>query len=368
MCWKELSFLDERCPLIKVEGGTNGALDYNGIYLANKYNDAQYFKLGTKGFFTLSKFSGVDGKKESWGFKSAFSNYSYTADNITDYLISSNPFETGYGDNITVSCTTIEEAFPPATPSATATYIPAKLYKPSKTQEEYIAPPASAPKNDRIFFAPTINAPEITSKSIKNSLLQDDAEDIKITWGQLENVDEYRVEIFREEKGSYNSKSYFTPDTEFTYNPEGGNYFVKINGVRHMGNGDAYGYDSETYKFTKLYPGNCPEKDITIHFDHYEDKHVYVKIEGVWYGTGDKYGEPVSMVTFPCPVTIDEFDYDNNPNHLVVLLGRDKSRILKSVDLRTDEQEAKIKSEIKELYSKQLINQSTVIASKYIFP
>lgn len=371
MCWREISILDESCDLIKVEGGINQALDFNGIYIANKYTEGKYFKLGSDGYFTLNRF--FSDEKESWGFKRTFQNYEYISAEVGKYTISANPFLNGYGGGLEVSCIELSDIQDQVVETQTVTSSPTAIGQ-SKDLSESIKEKTKRTKDlslfpekgSKISFAPDIEAPKITSSSIDGALYTDTSREIKITWEELKNVDGYRVEIFREEKGSYASGSYFTEKPEMAYSPEGGNYFLKVNGVRLTEEGQEYGYESRPCKFTKLYPGNCPEKNITIHFENYENNHVYVKIGGVWYGTGEKYGEPSTMVTFPCPVTAEEFDYEGDPNHIIVSLGRDRTRILKSINL--EKQREKVSEDIKELYSKQLINQSTLISSRYRFP
>ena len=104
-----------------------------------------------------------------------------------------------------------------------------------------------------------------------------------------------------------------------------------------------------------------------MHFDKYEDKHIYVKIEGTWYGTGNKYGEPVSMVNFPCPVTIEDYDYENDPKYISLHLGTDPRKIIRCVNCDKYESGMDFAKDIKEKYGDQFINQSCTIASIFKF-
>jgi len=372
MCWKKTEIKDEKFSLIKVHAGSNtAAVEYAGIYMKTRNKD-EYFKLGTDGFHTLSLITSSDNKRQGWGFKKHFSNYDYISMSETDYAIYANPFRTGYGDSLL----TIQKETLYNDPSFSRTSREperkekrkesgiiknflknlAKPFFKKEKKEDFLKQSTS---HEKFLISNDIPTPTIKDTLINNGLYKEEHKKVDIEWGK-QDATGYRLEIFREERGEYKCYIYDLKENQFSFNPEGGNYFYRVKCfVKNDRKQFIHGPYSESKKFTKLYPGGCVEENITIHFNKYQDKNVYAKIDGVWYGTGYKYGEPRSIVNFPCPVRIEEYDFENNPKYIITNLTRGEKRIVNSIKTKDHSKE-----EINKKYANIKINEGTIISCK----
>jgi len=375
MCWKQTTFTEDDHEVIQVDLGSNAAaLDFAGVYLKNKNKEGEYFKLGTKGYRSLYKTTNSDGKKEAWAFRKDFSNYEYISISPTDYAAYSNPFREGYGDSdllVTKGLhlpqsekTSKKKTFHTKEVFSFVDIIKLNQEKEEKnTETQDVKGIESNLSHEHFNFSNSIQAPQFKETQKKEFLYKEKINEVSINWEKVPGVSGYRLEIFREEKGVYSTSMHDTKENSFTFSPSGGNYFYRVKCFIDQDGEFVHGAYSENYRFTKLYPGNCPEENITIHFSKYQDKHVYAKIDGTWYGTGSKYGEPTSIVNFPCPIKIEEYDFENDPNYIVTNLGKRESRIINSIDIKETNKE-----QINKKYGNQLINQSTIISSKIRLP
>jgi hypothetical protein len=374
MCWKKTEFKDNPFDLVEVQLGSNpAAAEYAGTYIKNRDKE-EYFKLGTKGFHTLCSIPSADKKRQGWAFKKHFSNYEYLSMSSTDYAIYASPFVNGYGDSalslvlgVQNDKQTREISIQKAQDkkykgnNKIAKYFERFkdfLIKPFSKKQEPIAELTTATSHDLFDISNDIAVPTINDTIINNGLYKEGDKKVNIEWSK-QAVDGYRLEIFREERGEYNSYLFDLTENSFSFEPQGGNYFFRIKCFNQELEKYTHGPYSESKKFTKLYAGNCKEENITIHFNKYEDKNIYAKIDGTWYGTGHKYGEPRSIVNFPCPVTIEEYDFENNPGYIVTNLGRVAGRIINSIKI-----EETNKDEINQKYGNIKINESTIISCK----
>jgi hypothetical protein len=367
MCWKKIEIKENPVELIKVTLGSNvAAAEYAGVYIKNKHNN-EYFKLGTEKFHTLCPITSADKKKEGWAFKKHIENYEYTSMSQANYAIYANPFKSGYGDslltiskheNITTQRQSEQLKENKRKTSKVADFFN-KLKKITsiplqKKQKELVQ--STTHKN--FTFSNELPAPKLKNTMKNRGLYKEEDKTVNIEWQKIESA-EYRLEIFREEKGEYNSYVYDLQDNKFSFEPEGGNYFFRVKCFIEKSGQYTHGPYSENLRFTKLYPGNCAEENITIHLETYEDKHIYIKINGTWYGTGTKYGEPTSIINFPCPFKIEEIDFENSPKYIVSNISKDSSRNVYSTEVAKYS-----KLEINKKHTNKNINQSVIIACK----
>jgi len=380
MCWKKTTFADPAFPLIEVTlGSSQTPLAYAGVYIKNKNKEGEYFKLGTTGFKTLSRTSTENGKKEAWAFKNNLGNYEYISISPTDYATYANPFRVGYGNSDLL----VTESSKSASQYRHGQRYGIKtktdgLFRDAdiqdlnvleierETEREEIKPIEGIEDeltHEKFNFSNDIPTPNFKTTQNKDVLYTEAVDEVSIEWGKCPRVSGYRLEIFREEMGLYESTTHDLKGNHFSFSPSGGNYFFRVKCFIKREGKFIHGPYSENYKFTKLYPGGCPQENVTIHFSKYQDKHVYAKIDGTWYGTGYKYGEPRSIVNFPCPVKIEEYDFENEPNYIITNLGKKQSRIISSIDAKNMD-----RAEINKKYGNQLINQSTIISSKIKLP
>lgn len=369
MSWKKLTFRERPCNLIEVSASDNAdALDYAGIYLLNKHDNDEYIKLSKRGIHSLSRVISENGEIESWAFRKGFSNYQYTSSSSIENAAFSFPFNSGYGDSgLSVSCTTeleTGEISPSSTTIRVSEENNIELNKKTKTENLFFEDEIS---HETFTVDEKLSNPVLEALTSNKTLFKSNEKTVNLNWQKIKSADGYRVEIFREEKGAYNSKMLDIEQNEFSFEPEGGNYFCRIKYFKKKKGKFIHGPYSEVYKFTKLYDNDCPEENITIHFEKYEDKDVYIKVDGTWYGTGNKYGEPVSMVNFPCPINVEAYDYENNPNYVVFSLGRDGKKIVNKIDCEKYKNGEEFSRHIENKYGAQIINQSCTISSVFKF-
>lgn len=371
MSWNKLTFREDPCSLIEVSASDNAnALDYAGIYLLNKNSEGEYIKLSKRGIHSLSRVISANGKNESWAFKKAFGNYEYSSSSIIDNAVFSFPFKEGYGDSgLLVSCTSKLEVGQLTPPSAATTRSldlkkTIDVEKPEVPEIDFFEDVTS---HETFTIDENFKGPVFEQVTSRKSLFKSGEETVELNWQKDKKATGYRIEIFREEKGLYNSKIIDVTDNGFSFKPEGGNYFCRIKSFKNEKGKFIHGQYSKVYKFTKLYDNDCPEENITIHFEKYENKDVYIKVNGTWYGTGNKYGEPVSIVNFPCPINVEGYDYENEPNYIVFSLGKDGRKIVNKIDCKKYKDSADFSRHIEGEYGTQMINQSCTISSVFKF-
>jgi hypothetical protein len=370
MSWKKLTFRERPCNLIEVSASDNAdSLDYAGIYLLNKHDNNEYIKLSKRGIHSLSRVISGNGEIESWAFRKGFSNYEYVSSSTIENAAFSFPFNSGYGDSgLSVLC----ESLDPSSYEGGTTEVVT-----TRSEEDKILLNEKTKKENSFFedklsheaftVDEKLSSPIMEALTSNKVLFKSSEKTVNLSWQKIKSADGYRVEIFREEKGAYNSKIIDIEQNKFSFDPEGGNYFCRIKYFKKKRGKFIHGPYSEVYKFTKLYDNDCPEENITIHFEKYENKDVYIKVDGTWYGTGNKYGEPVSMVNFPCPISVEGYDYENNPNYVVFSLGRDRKKIVNKIDCKKYKNGEEFSRYIEDKYGPQIINQSCTISSIFKF-
>lgn len=369
MCWKKTESKELSHDLVQVtlSGSNLLAAEYAGIYLKNKYNN-EYFKLGTEGFHTLCPIVSADKKREGWGFKKHVSNYDYISMSETDYAVYASPFKNGYAD----STLTVSKYVNPQRQKDTQRQIKTVSIKSAvseitkrlkdQTVKKQTQKKQKAKQNtshEKFDFSEKISPPILRQTLKNNGLYKEKDKTVNIEWSETQ-YSGYRLEIFREENGEYKSYAYDLQENKFSFEPQGGNYFFRVKSFINEDGKYTHGPYSENMQFTKLYPGDCIEENITVHLDTYEDKNIYVKINGTWYGTGTKYGEPVSIVNFPCPFTVEEIDFENNPRFIKFRLNKNSSKIIHNIDV-----EKYNKSEINQKISNLKVNEGMIISCKH---
>jgi hypothetical protein len=378
MCWKKIEQKEDPVNIVQVtlSGSNPAAAEYAGIYIKNRHND-EYFKLGENSFHTLCPIISQNQKREGWAFKKHLENNAYASMSQTDYAVYANPFTTGYGNStLTISkdITTTQRALEAFNRQAEIKNKQTKIIQdqvnelfkelnnPQTKEKQKEKELTNSITHETFGFSEKIDSPIVKDTLNKNGLYKENEKKVNIEWEKVDCTG-YRLEIFKEENGEYNSYIYDLNKNSFSFEPEGGNYFFRVKAFKKEGDNYIHGGYSNNFKFTKLYPGNCLEQNITIHLHNYEDKNLYLKINGKWYGTGAKYGEPKSIINLPCPAIIEEYDYENDPKYIITRFTTDSSKIINSIDLQKED-----KKEINKNYTNKKINQSISVSCTHRSP